>query len=129
MRLSRTSLVWGLTLLVLGGLLLAQNLNLLRAPVPFWAVMFGGLGLLFLLTVLLVIPDLQAIAFSVNTAAAIFFIFTGNVVWPAALVMAVFALIGGALGGKLAGKIKPGTLRWLVVVIGVVVAIIYFIRG
>jgi hypothetical protein len=71
----------------------------------------------------------QAIAFSVNTAAAIFFIFSGNVVWSAALVMAVFALIGGALGGKLAGKIKPGTLRMLVVVIGVVVAIIYFIRG
>jgi uncharacterized membrane protein YfcA len=71
----------------------------------------------------------QAIAFSVNMAAAIFFIFTGNVVWPAALVMAVFALMGGALGGKLAGKIKPGTLRMLVVVIGVIVAIIYFIRG
>ena len=52
MRLSRSSLVWGLTLLVLGGLLLAQNLNLLRAPVPFWAVMFCGLGLLFLLTAL-----------------------------------------------------------------------------
>ena len=71
----------------------------------------------------------QAIAFSVNLAAAIFFVFSGNVVWPAALVMAVFALIGGALGGKLAGRIKPGTLRMLVVVIGVVVAIIYFIRG
>jgi len=71
----------------------------------------------------------QAIAFSVNTAAAIFFVFSGNVVWPAALVMAVFALIGGSLGGRLAGKIKPGTLRMLVVVIGVIVAIIYFIRG
>lgn len=71
----------------------------------------------------------QAIAFSVNIAAAIFFVFTGNVVWSAALVMAVFALIGGALGGRLAGRIKPGTLRKLVVVIGVIVAIIYFIRG
>jgi hypothetical protein len=71
----------------------------------------------------------QAIAFSVNTAAAIFFVFSGNVVWPAALVMAVFALIGGNLGGRLAGKIKPSTLRKLVVVIGVIVAIIYFIRG
>jgi hypothetical protein len=29
----------------------------------------------------------------------------------------------------LAGKIKPGTLRKLVVVIGIIVAIIYFIRG
>jgi hypothetical protein len=34
--------------------------------------------------------------------------------------MAVGALIGGTLGGKLAGRIKPSTLRWTVVVIGVV---------
>jgi uncharacterized membrane protein YfcA len=71
----------------------------------------------------------QAVAFSVNVAAAIFFIFSGKVVWPIALVMAVGALIGGTLGGKLAGKIKPSTLRWTVVVIGVIISIIYFVRG
>jgi len=70
----------------------------------------------------------QAIAFSTNIAAAIFFVFSGRVVWPAALVMAVGALIGGALGGRLAGRIKPSTLRWIVVVIGVVVAVIYLLR-
>jgi len=70
----------------------------------------------------------QAIAFSVNVAAAIFFIFSGQVLWSAALVMALGALIGGTLGGKLAGKIKPSTLRWTVVTIGVTVAIIYFVR-
>jgi uncharacterized membrane protein YfcA len=70
----------------------------------------------------------QGVAFSVNIAAAIFFVFSGKVVWPVALVMAVGALIGGALGGRLAGRIKPATLRWIVVVIGVVVAIIYLVR-
>jgi uncharacterized membrane protein YfcA len=70
----------------------------------------------------------QAVAFSVNVAAAIFFIFSGQVVWSAAAVMAVGALIGGTLGGKLAGRIKPSTLRWTVVTIGVIVAIIYFVR-
>jgi uncharacterized membrane protein YfcA len=45
-----------------------------------------------------------------------------------AAVMAVGALAGGALGGKLAGKIKPTTLRWIVVSIGVVVAVIYLVR-
>lgn len=70
----------------------------------------------------------QVVAFSVNTAAAIFFLFSGKVVWPAALVMAMGALIGGALGGRLAGRIKPATLRWIVVVIGVIVAIIYLVR-
>jgi len=70
----------------------------------------------------------QAVAFSVNVAAAIFFVFSGKVVWPVALVMAVGALIGGTLGGKLAGKVKPSTLRWTVITIGVIVAIIYFVR-
>ena len=71
----------------------------------------------------------QAVAFSVNVAAATFFLFSGQVLWSAALVMAVGALIGGVLGGKLAERIKPATLRWTVVVIGVVISIIYFIRG
>jgi uncharacterized protein len=69
----------------------------------------------------------QAISFSVNTAAAIFFIFSSNVVWSAVLVMSVCALIGGALGGRLASKIKPSLLRWVVIVIGVLVAIKYFV--
>lgn len=71
----------------------------------------------------------QGVALSVNLAAAVFFLFSGQVVWSAVLVMAVCALFGGWLGGKLAGKVKPATLRWLVVTIGVVVALIYLVRG
>ena len=71
----------------------------------------------------------QLIGFSVNVAAAIFFLFSGKVVWLAALVMAVGALIGGVLGGRLAGRVKPATLRWMVVSIGIIVSIIYFVRG
>ncbi len=71
----------------------------------------------------------QIIAFCTNIAAAVFFVFSGQVVWTVALVMAVCALVGGALGGRLAGRIKPSTLRMVVVVIGVLVAIIYFVRG
>lgn len=70
----------------------------------------------------------QAISFSVNITAAIFFLFSGKVVWSAALVMAVGALIGGTLGGKLAGRIKPAALRKVVVTIGFAVAIIYLVR-
>ena len=70
----------------------------------------------------------QAIAFSVNIAAAILFVFSGQVVWTVALVMAVGALAGGALGGKLAGRIKPATLRWVVVTIGTLVGLIYLVR-
>lgn len=71
----------------------------------------------------------QAVAFSVNVAAAIFFLFSGQVLWSVALVMAVGALIGGVLGGRLAGRVKPSTLRWTVVGIGVVISLIYFVRG
>jgi hypothetical protein len=71
----------------------------------------------------------QAVAFAVNVAAAIFFLFSGQVVWGVALVMAVGALIGGILGGRLAGYIKPATLRWTVVIIGVLISMIYFVRG
>jgi uncharacterized protein len=70
----------------------------------------------------------QAIAFSVNSAAAIFFVFSGRVQWPVAIVMALGSLAGGVLGGKLAGHIKPATLRWTVVSVGLAVSIIYFIR-
>jgi hypothetical protein len=41
--------------------------------------------------------------------------------------MAVCALLGGFAGGKLAGRIRPILLRWIVVGIGIVVAILYFI--
>lgn len=70
----------------------------------------------------------QIVAFVTNIAAAVFFVFSGRVLWPVALVMAVGALAGGALGGRLAGKIKPATLRWTVVTIGVLVAVIYFFK-
>jgi hypothetical protein len=70
----------------------------------------------------------QSVALSVNVAAALFFVFSGEVVWPAALVMAAGSLLGGAVGGRLARRIRPATLRWMVVTIGVAVAIIYLVR-
>lgn len=98
---------------------------------------FGaGLSVIVLATLGLLIADSltrlnalkQSISFSVNITAALFFVFSGQVVWPVALVMAVGALIGGALGGRLASRIKPALLRWIVVTIGIIVAIIYLIR-
>jgi len=70
----------------------------------------------------------QAIAFCVNTAAAVLFLFSGLVHWPMMGVMALGSLAGGVLGGKLAGRIKPAALRWTVVTIGIVISVIYFVR-
>jgi hypothetical protein len=70
----------------------------------------------------------QVLAFFINIAAAIFFLFSGQVVWPAMVVMAVGALLGGAWGGRLAGRIRPEMLRRIVVIAGVIIALIYFVR-
>jgi uncharacterized protein len=70
----------------------------------------------------------QTVAFGANGAAAILFVFSGKVIWVIALVMAVGALIGGTLGGRWAAQIKPDTLRWTVVGIGLTLATIYFLR-
>jgi len=70
----------------------------------------------------------QAIAFATNTAAATLFLFSGQVNWSIAAVMAVSALLGGVAGGKLAGRVNPTVLRWIVVSIGLVISIIFFIQ-
>ncbi len=70
----------------------------------------------------------QAIALSANIAAAVVFLFSGQVLWGVALIMMVSALAGGAAGGKLASKVNASVLRWMVVGIGLVVALIYFIK-
>jgi len=70
----------------------------------------------------------STLGFVINVAAALFFVFSGQVVWPAAAVMAVGAMMGGVIGGKVAGRIAPSTLRWTVVTIGVIVGLIYMIR-
>lgn len=69
----------------------------------------------------------QAIAFGTNLAAALLFLFSKQVVWPAAAIMAAGAILGGFLGGKLAGRMKPAHLRWTISTLGVVVASIFWI--
>lgn len=115
----------------------------------FWAFLFiflaaiyggyfgAGLSVIILAVLGLILNDTltrlnalkQGIAFVTNVAAAIFFIFSGQVNWIVAAVMAVGALLGGALGGRLASRIKPETLRWIVVIIGFTVGVIYLVRN
>jgi len=69
----------------------------------------------------------QVLALAANLGAAAVFVTTGRVVWPLALAMAAAALIGGAAGGLLAGRVKPAYLRAIVVTAGFVLAVIYFL--
>ncbi|MGO9414427.1 MAG: TSUP family transporter, partial [Syntrophobacteraceae bacterium] len=111
--------------------------TLIVVPVALAAVYGGyfgaGLSVIVLAVLGLVLDDSltrlnalkQVLAFAINMAAAIFFLFSGQVIWPVALVMAVGALIGGVLGGRLARWIRPIVLRWIVVTAGVVIAVLY----
>lgn len=92
---------------------------------------FGaGLSVIFLALIGLAIEDSltrlnalkQAMSLSANVTAALFFTGTGEVVWSAAGAMALGALAGGAAGGRMASVVRPGTLRIVVVVGGVLLA-------
>jgi uncharacterized membrane protein YfcA len=43
--------------------------------------------------------------------------------------MAIGAIAGGTIGGHMAGRVRAGTLRLVVVTIGVLVGLAYLIRG
>jgi hypothetical protein len=98
---------------------------------------FGaGLGVMMLAMFGLLLDDSltrlnalkSVLSMVINVAAALFFVFSGEVLWPVAAVMAAGALLGGAFGGRIVSRIRPETLRHVVVTIGVVAALIYFVR-
>ena len=123
--------------------ILTEDGNLLKSPLIILvalAAIYGGyfgagVSVIVLATLGLIYSDTinrlnalkQVIAFSINISAAIYFCFSSKVDWITALVMAVGAILGGAIGGKLSSKIKPQILRWTVIVIGLFVSLYYFI--
>ena len=74
-----------------------------------------------------VIPEAGSYIMSLacNIAAALYFALGATVVWSAAGVMAVGALLGGWAGGRLAGRVQAGTLRLIVITVGLVVAAMF----
>jgi hypothetical protein len=70
----------------------------------------------------------QSIGFSANIAAALLFAFSGKINWNVAVVMMVGALLGGSMGGRLASRVKPNVLRWIVVTIGFIVGMVYLVK-
>jgi len=59
----------------------------------------------------------QSLSFVINIAAALFFLFSGKVLWTAATVMAVGALAARAWR-RVASRIQPIVLRWIVIAVG-----------
>ncbi len=122
--------------------ILIEDGNLLKSPLIILLILasiyggyFGaGVSVIVLATLGLIYSDTlnrlnalkQAIAFSINISAAIYFCFSGRVSWITVIVMSAGAILGGYLGGRLSSHIKPQILRWTVIVIGLLVAIYYF---
>lgn len=69
----------------------------------------------------------QALSFVMNFVAAVFFLFSGRVVWEAVPIMAAGSLLGGLIGGHLVPVIPERLLRWVVVSAGVAVAISFWL--
>lgn len=97
---------------------------------------FGaGMGIVTLATLGITIPDTfartnalkQAVTLTTNVIAAMFFAFSGQVRWGAVLVMAPAALIGGNLGGRVARRVNARLMRAVVIAIGVVVAVRFWL--
>ncbi len=97
---------------------------------------FGaGLGIMLLAVLSLFssesLPKLnalkQALSFVINLVAAVFFLFSGKVVWVLVPIMAVGSLLGGLLGGRLVQVVNGALLRRVVVLSGVAVAISFWV--
>jgi uncharacterized membrane protein YfcA len=69
----------------------------------------------------------QALSFVINLVAAIFFVFSGHVVWELVPSMAVAAMIGAVFGTRLVKVIDPLRLRWIVVGFGVAAAVAFWV--
>lgn len=98
---------------------------------------FGaGLGMVILAALGVVMNDTltrinaikQALSLAINLAAVLYFVFVADILWSMAAVMAVAALAGGLAGGYLASKIHQSHLRGLMVVMGSVLSVYYFLR-
>ena len=104
----------------------------------FLAAVYGGyfgvaLSVMFLAMLGLAIEDnltrlnalKQAMSLACNVAAALYFAIGATAVWSAAGAMAAGALLGGWLGGRLASRVRAGTLRVVVIAVGLIIAAMF----
>lgn len=93
---------------------------------------FGaGLGIMLLAVLGLLLDDdlntlnalKSVLSLAINLLAACFFVFSAKVAWGFVAVMAPASLVGGHVGGLLAGRLNPKVLRAVVIAFGVAVAL------
>jgi hypothetical protein len=108
--------------------------------IAFVAGIYGGYfgaaqGVILLAMLSVFVPDdLQrsnalknVLAGTVNAVAAVIFIVFADVAWEAVALVAVGAVVGGVVGARVGRKIPPTALRAAVIVLGVIVAVRFFV--
>lgn len=68
------------------------------------------------------------LASAINGVAVLVFVAKGAVVWPAALIMLVGAVAGGVFGARLAQRFPARVFRQIVIGIGSLLTVWYFVR-
>jgi uncharacterized membrane protein YfcA len=86
-------------------------------------MMLAGLGLAGFTAIHRMIALRNYYAILINGVAAVYFIVVGAVYWPDALVLTVGQVVGGLLGARAARNLPAAIVRWIVVGIGVVIAV------
>lgn len=114
----------------------ARDIGIAPMAITFGAGIYGGYfgaaqGIILLTMLTIFVPDemkrsnaiKNLLAGTVNTVAAVFFVLFAEVAWEAVALVAVGAIVGGYLGAHVGRRINPMLLRWIVVVLGIGVAI------
>lgn len=66
---------------------------------------------------------------AINGVAVVVFILKGAVYWPQAIVMIVGAAIGGYFGAHYSLRLRPGLVRWFVILVGAGMSVYFFVRA
>lgn len=98
---------------------------------------FGAAQGVLLLAVLGILDDTDPrrangvknlLTFAANSAAALVFIVTGRVVWPAAIAIGVGAIVGGYIGGHGARRLPQWMFRLIIMGVGIAAALSLLLR-
>jgi uncharacterized membrane protein YfcA len=65
----------------------------------------------------------NALALTVNAVSGLFFVITTHISWPVAGLIAAGSVLGGQIGGRYGRRIPAPVLRWVVVAVGLGVAL------
>jgi uncharacterized protein len=65
----------------------------------------------------------NALALIVNAVSGLFFVATTDISWPVAGLIAAGSILGGQVGGRYGRRIPPPVLRWVIVTVGLGVAV------